>query len=117
MTRDVEPRFKPPRTRRVYRGLARVSPKRAADERVLADAKRTVRARAQGWCEVPGCTRRGAEVHHVVPRSGGKPDHSIANLVLLCDPHHDQAHADPAWARDMNLKRRRTPDELEPLED
>lgn len=117
MTRDVEPRFKVPRAKRVYRGLARRSAKRAAEERVLADAKRTVRARAHGWCEVPGCTRRGAEVHHIVPRSGGKPIHTPDVLVLLCDDHHDQAHADPQWARDMNLKRRRAPDELEPRED
>lgn len=112
---DVTPRFKEPKKLR-RPGLARVSPKRAALERELWQAKQVVRARSGGWCEVPGCARRMTDVHHVVPRSGGKPDHSPVNLVALCPDHHARAHAEPQWARDMNLKRRRCPDELEPKE-
>lgn len=107
MNRDVEPRFKEPRVRKPYRGLARVSPKRAAEDRELWQSRRTVRERSGGWCEVPGCGSRAEHAHHVVPRAGGKPDHSPGNLIDLCRPHHDRAHAEPGWSRDMNLKRRR----------
>lgn len=39
-------------------------------------------------CRVPGCaTRRGLEVHHLVPRSRGGSD-DIANLATVCPAHH-----------------------------
>lgn len=50
------------------------------------------------FCEIPGCGSPCIDVHHVIPRSkfGSKrkdeQDH-ITNLIGLCRPHHDSAHA------------------------
>ena len=49
-----------------------------------------------GWrCAAPGCSsRRNLEVHHVVYRSRGGPDHGW-NLVTLCRFHHQRGeHGD-----------------------
>ena len=54
-------------------------------------------ARDRGVCQWPGCTRRGAHVHHIIPRSHfGKRGHAVCwqaqNMVCLCVGHHEQAH-------------------------
>jgi 5-methylcytosine-specific restriction protein A len=49
-----------------------------------------------GHCRYPGCDRRPSwcEVHHVIPFPHGPT--APANLVLLCDHHHDIVHK-PGW--------------------
>ncbi len=44
-------------------------------------------ARDRGFCQVPGCSRAAAHVHHVEYRSHGGGDEP-ENLVSLCAPHH-----------------------------
>jgi hypothetical protein len=46
-----------------------------------------VRERDLLHCQVPGCSRRAAHAHHVVPRSHGGGDEP-GNLVALCASHH-----------------------------
>lgn len=52
--------------------------------------RRTVKLRARGHCEWPGCQRAAAwsDVHHLRhKRDGGET--SVSNCVLLCQFHHD----------------------------
>ncbi len=46
-----------------------------------------VRERDQGWCQVPGCSRRAAHSHHIAFRSRGGSD-DPENQVGLCAFHH-----------------------------
>jgi hypothetical protein len=46
-----------------------------------------VRDRDLHRCQVPGCSRRAAHAHHVVPRWRGGPDEPW-NLVAVCACHH-----------------------------
>jgi hypothetical protein len=43
--------------------------------------------RDRGWCQVPGCSRVAAHVHHIRHRSLGGGDEP-GNLVSLCAAHH-----------------------------
>lgn len=53
-----------------------------------ASARRErVLARDRGCCQVPGCSRPAAHLHHVTWRSRGGGDDD-ANLVSLCAAHH-----------------------------
>jgi hypothetical protein len=49
--------------------------------------QRRVLARDGGFCQVPGCSRPAAHVHHVTYRSRGGGDED-ENLVSLCAAHH-----------------------------
>jgi hypothetical protein len=49
--------------------------------------RRRILGRCGGFCEVPGCSRAAAHLHHVRFRSAGG-GHEDANLVALCAPHH-----------------------------
>lgn len=94
MKRTPIRRGRPPR-RRSARNEAQI------DE--LRDSWLLVSARSRGWCEWPGgCERAAGHFHHVKPRSKGV-DHSPANLLHLCAPHHDWAHAHPREARDLGV--------------
>lgn len=48
---------------------------------------RQVRDRDEGWCQVPGCSHRAAQSHHVLFRSRGGSD-DLTNQVALCAFHH-----------------------------
>jgi hypothetical protein len=52
--------------------------------------RRGVLFRDEGRCRYPGCDRTHGEVHHVIAFPTGKT--VIANLVFLCDYHHDVVH-------------------------
>jgi hypothetical protein len=56
--------------------------------------RRAVLFRDQGRCRYPGCDRKHGEVHHVIAFPKGPT--VIANLVFLCDYHHDIVHK-PGW--------------------
>jgi len=53
--------------------------------------RNTVRTRVvkrdKGLCQVPGCSRPVAHVHHIIPRAQGGADDPW-NLVSLCVAHH-----------------------------
>jgi 5-methylcytosine-specific restriction endonuclease McrA len=53
------------------------------------------------WCVAGGCTG-ATHVHHRKLRSQGG-DHSLANLILLCGPHHDAVHANPALGYELGF--------------
>lgn len=91
--------------------LARVSPKRRAQDAALKAAKAAVRARdvtcVAGllWPEVK-CGGR-LEAHHIAA-SGMYPELLCDedNMRLLCAEHHRHVHhVDPRWARRLGLLR------------
>ncbi len=49
--------------------------------------QKKVLERDRGLCQVPGCSRAAAQVHHVAYRSAGGTDEP-GNLVSLCAAHH-----------------------------
>ncbi|BDG03769.1 hypothetical protein AMOR_27650 [Anaeromyxobacter oryzae] len=55
--------------------------------RTRSTLHRMVLARDRGWCQVPGCSRAAAHVHHVWYRSRGGGDDG-ENLVSVCAAHH-----------------------------
>jgi hypothetical protein len=55
--------------------------------------RRKVIARDHGRCRVPWCrSSRNIDQHHLVPRSEGG-EHTIDNLISLCESHHIAHHA------------------------
>ena len=59
-------------------------------EKALAERstlQKRVLARDRGLCQVPGCSRAAAHVHHVVYRSRGGGDER-SNLTSVCAAHH-----------------------------
>jgi hypothetical protein len=50
-------------------------------------ARRRVVERDRGFCQVPGCSRAAAHVHHVTHRSHGGGNEA-GNLVSVCVAHH-----------------------------
>jgi hypothetical protein len=50
-------------------------------------ARRRVVERDRGFCQVPGCSRAAAHVHHVTYRSHGGGNEA-GNLVSVCVAHH-----------------------------
>ena len=48
---------------------------------------RKVRERDDGFCQVPGCSRRAAHAHHIAFRSHGGGD-APENQVAVCGFHH-----------------------------
>jgi len=94
--------------------LRRRTPLRANRGRSMSKEWRQARTwtedRAGGRCEAkaPGCVGRGAHAHHILRRSQGGPD-DPSNLAWVCPPCHAYIHANPAWAYEHGLLRRRTP--------
>lgn len=87
--------------------LRAVSPKRAAADAVLADARDARRRMAGDWCEggTPACrpgAHRGHHAHHVQRRAQGV-DHSVDNLRWLCVEGHDWVHRNVADAKALGL--------------
>ncbi|WP_242393018.1 HNH endonuclease signature motif containing protein [Anaeromyxobacter oryzisoli] len=56
-------------------------------ERSRPPRQRKILARDRGRCQVPGCSRPAAHVHHVCYRSQGGDD-SDENQIALCAAHH-----------------------------
>ncbi|WP_242393945.1 HNH endonuclease signature motif containing protein [Anaeromyxobacter oryzisoli] len=75
-------------------------------ERSRPARQRKVLARDRGRCQVPGCSRPAAHVHHVCFRSHGGDD-SEENGIALCAAHHLHA-IHRGWIR----VRGRAPDAL-----
>lgn len=67
----------------------RRQPKRK-ESRLDADLRRRIRARDGQACR--WCGGAGEQIHHVLYRSQGGPDH-VSNLILLCAEHHAKAHS------------------------
>lgn len=68
--------------------------KRLADESAEDKARREVKARSGGKCEVPGCKEKSAHLHHIVYRSKSKKLRwNVLNLADLCVAHHQLEHA------------------------
>ena len=67
------------------------------DRRAIQDVTPALRAkvmlRDRGRCRVPGCrAAANIEVHQIVPRELGG-EHTMENLIALCDGHHVAHHA------------------------
>ena len=74
------------------------NPRIVGDERakrvmeIPEPTRRAVIARDGGRCRVPWCrNHRWIDIHHLKPRAEGG-DHSLENLILLCEPHHLAHH-------------------------
>ncbi len=52
-----------------------------------ATRSQQVRERDLGWCQVPGCSHRATDSHHVLFRSRGGGDEP-ENQTALCSFHH-----------------------------
>lgn len=98
--------------RRARGGLRPRSPKRAAQDRRLAQARAQVLARCDGRCEANveavcrPAVHDGVHAHHVRRRSQGGPD-TPENLLWVCADAHRWIHDNPAAAAAMGLLERR----------
>lgn len=92
--------------------LARVSPKRKAQQAEYAAAKATVLARDGGACRAKALwpeVECGGPIdpHHIWP-VGRFPEYRCdpERIVSLCRRHHDACHhGDPQWARRIGILR------------
>ena len=71
---------------------------------------RWCQASAHGFGSATACQGR-LVVHHVTPKGMGGSKHrdpdSLDNLVVLCDDHHREVHANPTRSYDTGLLKRR----------
>jgi 5-methylcytosine-specific restriction endonuclease McrA len=72
------------------RARKKATPKPRKESRLDAGLRQRVRSRDGGVCR--WCGVRGEQIHHILYRSQGGPDHP-GNLILLCAKHHMQAHS------------------------
>lgn len=89
--------------------IAPQSAKAKAKSPAYQDARRQVRERAGGWCELrtPVCTKVGQEVQHLAGRVGAL----LTDVTLMrwsCRECHAHAHANPALAYENGWMVRRT---------
>lgn len=89
--------------------MRRPKPKRTKDKALL----KTLRL---GHCELCGKADMGLQVHHVVSKGSGGPDHRC-NLITLCADCHTRTHAgridrDALW-RVVARRERMSSDEAE----
>ncbi len=64
------------------------------DDKNERAAREITRKRDKGRCRIPGCSERGTELHHIVPRSQSRRKRNLtSNLVWLCTDHHRLRHA------------------------
>ena len=48
---------------------------------------------AKGRCEIPDCGKKAYKIHHI---DGSKDNHSLDNLIVLCQNHHSMIDSHPA---------------------
>lgn len=93
--------------------LARGTPLRRKSARVRRQARArqacVAEVRGRVWCEYPGCSGRGTDVHEVKPRSAGGSVEDPSNCRLLCQVHHRRVHEFPREAFALGLKVSRYP--------
>ena len=77
------------------------SAKKAAKDRELDAVTPLLKSRSGGRCEVSQgesrCWFPADHRHHVRMRSQGG-DHSLENLLHVCQEHHEYIHMFPAWS-------------------
>lgn len=75
--------------------------RRKKKNRVPREVAEIVAERAQGMCEImaphTGCTGRAEHMHHRKLRSQGG-EHTVENLVNICERCHTYTHMHPAEA-------------------
>lgn len=93
-----------------------VSKKRKERDKEYPAARQAVWERGNGVCEFC-CAASLGEIHHLAGRGGVDPHRYTGdwrdprnNLVGLCQPCHQMAHGNPAWAREVGLMRSRIED-------
>jgi hypothetical protein len=93
--------FKGPRKR-----INPVSPKKAAERKVIASSKRVTMDRSKGRCEIkaPGCTGAAIDPSHVYARRFKK--HGADVIKPACRHCHEYCHQNSEWARDQGHFRR-----------
>lgn len=119
MKRTAMKRGKPPQRKkrlearteiaRSTKPIRKTSAKMKAALPALAAARREVRARAGGWCELrtPVCIQVGVTAHHKSGRDGDR----LADAGLMawtCDPCHAYAHGHPTLSYERGWMLRRT---------
>jgi len=63
-----------------------------AKQKISPAARRAVLQRDEHRCRTPGCKHTSfLDLHHIVPRSEGGPNHAD-NLLTLCGAHHRAVH-------------------------
>lgn len=82
-----------------------------AKQTIPPRVRRTVLARDQHRCQVPGCANATfVDIHHLEPRAEGGANHP-GNLITLCGAHHRAIHDGHLSAeREQNGVRFRHPD-------
>ena len=86
--------------------LRRVSAKKQARDRVLAENRRAAFDRDQWTCQAAAALPTPCVfplvAHHVTRRSQGG-GHDLPNLLTLCDFHHRWVHDHPAEAKSLGF--------------
>ena len=82
-------------TTRVNKGhvpASRPHVKQRAKHDIPPALRRKVKARDKGTCRVPWCrSSRNCDQHHIIPVSQGG-QHTLENLITLCESHHIAHH-------------------------
>ena len=90
--------------------VRRQSARRRRRDATYPAARQAVYARADGACEASNygfpCGNPMTDIHHLAGRNISEP-HDLSNLVGLCSWHHRKVHAEPAWAYETGLMRKR----------
>lgn len=68
---------------------------------IPAKARKHVLERSGGLCE--RCGQPGTDTHHRRRRREGDNPHRVVNLLRLCRPCHDHAHAHPLEALETGV--------------
>jgi len=103
---------KPARVEKAPKRIRAVSPKNRASEAVY-DENRALRLQQNPICQRCGMYRASV-VHHILPRTPKNSDHSLPNLMSLCDGPgsngcHKAVHDFPADSYREGWLRRRFP--------
>jgi 5-methylcytosine-specific restriction endonuclease McrA len=71
---------------------ARLKKKKKSNSKVSGSTRRMVFDRFKHMCAYCGRSGRFLQIHHIKYRSEGV-DHSLDNLILLCEDHHMMVHS------------------------